>query len=193
MNFITRVAPTVLTLLFLCAPQLAQAKSSVRNHCPKNCYPMLVMRVIDGDTVQGYIHTNDDEAVIYAKLRLDGIDTPESRAPKCPEEHLLALLAKNQLHKQLASIIRSYSINRSCACDARGGKFAKRRVGSLKIRKAGGKKWRDVTKSLKRRCFAIDYNGKGARANWCGCLKNGNCPTDKFPAKCIKRFTRRNK
>ena len=189
MKFITRAVLPTLALLFLCAPQMTLAKSKVRNHCPKNCYPMLVMRVIDGDTVQGYIHTNDDEAVIYAKLRLDGIDTPESRGSRCPEEHLLALLAKEQLRKQLAPIIRSHSINRSCACDTRGGKFAKRRVGSLRIRKSVGKKWRDVTKALKRRCYAIDYSGKGKRADWCGCLKSGNCSPAQFPAKCIKRFT----
>ncbi len=164
-----------------------------KNKCPTNCYPMLVMRVIDGDTVQGYIHTSDDMAVIYAKLRLDGIDTPESKRPQCPEEHLLALLAKGALANQLAPIIRSRSINQTCACDTKGGKFARRRIGSLRIKKSGGKKWIDVAKPLISRCYAIAYSGKGPRINWCKCLKSGDCPANKFPAKCIKRFTSKSK
>ena len=164
-----------------------------KNKCPKNCYPMLVTRVIDGDTVQGYIHTSDDVAVIYAKLRLDGIDTPESKGPQCPEEHLLALLAKNQLEKQLAPIIRSRSINRSCACDTKGGKFAKRRVGRLRIKKAVEKNGWTLASLSSSAAMPFPYDGKGKRANWCNCLKSGNCPTDKFSAKCIKRFSAKRK
>jgi len=178
--------------LLLCTMLLgtsAFARSSgVRNKCPKNCYPMLIMRIIDADTVQGYIHTNDDEAVIYAKLRFEGVDTPEKGRPGCMEEKLLALLARDYLAARLAPIIQARSANRACACDAQGGKFAKRRIGSLKIKQPGAKKWQDISSSLLKKCYALPYHG-GKRVNWCSCLKGNKCPTAQFPARCIKRFT----
>lgn len=166
---------------------LVQAAAKVKNKCPRNCYPMLVMRVIDGDSVLGYIHTNDQQAVIYATLRLEGIDTPETgRRAQCVREELRGLKAKLSLMKQLAPIINHHSANYACACDYQGGKFAKRRVGTLKVKSAGKSKWQNVTRHLLTKCLAVPYT-KGKRPDWCQCLDKGNCPK-KFFAKC--RFAR---
>ena len=46
-----------------------------------NCYKMLVLRVVDGDTVYGYIDTSDPIVAVRVKLRLKGIDAPEHPRP----------------------------------------------------------------------------------------------------------------
>ncbi len=151
---------------------------------------MLMLRVLDGDSVQGYIHTNDRESVIYTTLRLEGIDTPEIGKAQCLGEKVKGLEAKLYLKRLLDPLIRRRTANIACACDYRGGKFAKRRVGSLKIKR--NERWRDVSQFLTNRCLAVPYD-KGTRPNWCRCLNKKACPSQFFKKSCIQKFFRRNR
>ena len=177
----------IVVILMIFQMTSAKAYNGVRNKCPKNCYPMLMMRVLDGDSVQGYIHTNDKESVIYTTLRLEGIDTPETRRAQCDKEKLRGLEAKLYLKDLLDPFIRRRTANIACACDYRGGKFAKRRIGSLKVKRQD--RWRDVSLFLTNRCLAVPYK-KESRPNWCQCLNNAICPSQFFKKRCVKLFSK---
>lgn len=165
--------PLLLGLLLLASAWQSSAEAA--GPTAQTCQQMLVLRVIDGDTVYGYIDTSDPIVAIRAKLRLEGIDAPErGYRARCPAEAAKADQAKAFLQQILTRAIKSRGRSLARACHLRQGKYALRRLGRLEIRIA--RKWIDVSALLLKNGFAIPSKGRRDRAAWCKCPKHGDCP-----------------
>lgn len=68
-------------------------------------YKAKVVRVLDGDTIEVDIDLGFNIILSSQKVRLSGIDTPESRTTN-PEEKTMGLLSKKKIQEKL--IIDSY-------------------------------------------------------------------------------------
>ena len=67
------------------------AESGTVEIAASGCHPVLLLGVVDGDTVQGYVDTSDPSVAVRVKIRIDGIDTPETGGrARCIEERQLA-------------------------------------------------------------------------------------------------------
>jgi len=117
-------------------------------------YP--VTRVVDGDTVEFKAPFLIEELGTTLKLRVLGVDTPEKgKAAKCDKEEQMSLRAKLFTEQQISN-----------------GK--KIQVEIKKWDKYGGRVLGDVLidgKSLSKMLidnkYAVSYNGKGAKHDWC--------------------------
>lgn len=117
-------------------------------------YP--VTRVVDGDTVEFKAPFLIEELGTTLKLRVLGVDTPEKgKAAKCDKEEQMSLRAKLFTEQQISN-----------------GK--KIQVEIKKWDKYGGRVLGDVLidgKSLSKMLidnkYAVAYNGKGAKNDWC--------------------------
>lgn len=153
---------------------------------PRGCFPMLIEEVADGDGVKGYLHTNDEEATLHTQLRMAHIDTPEKGAKaRCVEEQQYAQKAKLYLERYLTEVKALSDRTRALACDYAPKKYARRRVGVLKV--LSRKTWRNVGQQMVRACYAVPGYEGGAKIDWCKCLRTGECPSE-FPARCAARF-----
>jgi len=144
----------------------AQSSSSRISGSSDHCYKMMVLRVIDGDTVYGYIDTSDPIVAIRAKLRLIGINAPErGRRAFCDAERSRGERARVYVEKLLAQAIDKRTRSLVRACDIKRGKYATRRLGRLEVRLDNG--WEDVGDLLLGRGLAVpSKTGKRTRA-WC--------------------------
>lgn len=112
-----------------------------------------LVEVIDGDTllVRARIWLGQD---LETRVRLDGIDTPETRG-RCAEEREMAARATALLRESIAGAdIELF--------DVRFGKYAGRVV--ARVRTPDG---RDLSDLLSRAGLARPYAG-GRRGSWCG-------------------------
>ncbi len=139
------------------------------------CYNMLVVRVIDGDTVYGYIDTSDPVVAVRVNLRLIGIDAPERKSrAKCVAEARKGEAARTYLNSILNRAISNRSRQLARVCHMKRAKYATRRLGRLEVRLRNG--WVDMNKLLLNKGYAFRYSG-GSRGNaWCDCLQKGDCP-----------------
>jgi endonuclease YncB( thermonuclease family) len=139
------------------------------------CRVMLLLSVIDGDTVRGYIDTSDPEVAVHASLRLLGIDTPEIGGhARCDEEKLKGTQAREFLKSVLEPALAKPTRKLVRACNVDSDKYAKRRLGRLEV-KLGGR-WTDISDLMLEKGLAFPYKGGRRGTAWCGCLQSGQCP-----------------
>jgi endonuclease YncB( thermonuclease family) len=144
---------------------------------PEGCYPMLVMSVVDGDTVYGYIDTSDPQVAIRAKLRLEGIDTPEIGShAQCPEEKAMGAAARDFLRGKLYPSLAQPTRTFARACNIAEDKYGGRRVGRLEA--FLDKSWVDLSELMVAEGLAFRYDGGKRGTVWCDCLTAGQCPAD---------------
>lgn len=178
---------------------VAQAEQSVRptqvstdvlrQNVRSPCHKMMIVKVVDGDTVYGYIDTSDPLIALRAKLRLRDIQSPEKgRRAQCTEERAKGREATQFLTSFLSPIIRKQSRSVARVCALGVGKYATRRIGRLEVRYDG--QWVDVSELMLQSGMALPYfkRSRSSNANrqtrrrangremWCDCLKYGNCP-----------------
>lgn len=139
------------------------------------CSPMLLLKVVDADTVQGYIDTSDPEVAVRASLRLEGIDAPETGGrARCTEEREKAREAKQFLIATLADALDKPTRSAARVCAVKSDKYAKRRLGRLEIKR--GRRWLDVAGLMLAQGYALPYQGGKRGRTWCDCLIVGRCP-----------------
>lgn len=121
----------------------------------RSSYLAYVTEVTDGDGLHVYVPVWPG-IIVKANIRIAGIDTPEIRTAKCPEEKELGLKAKARLIELLPknSPILLYLVK---AKDKHG------RVLANVYTQDGA----DVAKKLIDEGFARVYSGKGKRQGWC--------------------------
>lgn len=163
------IAAGLFSLAAIVAPDLARSETSA------DCRPMLLLDVIDGDTVRGYIDTSDPEVAVHASLRITGIDTPEIGGhARCPEEKLKGREAKEFLKRVLEPALEKPTRKLARACEVDSDKYAKRRLGRLEVKRNG--RWTDISSLMLESGLAFPYQGGRRGTAWCGCLVDGKCP-----------------
>jgi micrococcal nuclease len=114
-----------------------------------------VVRVIDGDTVVVNADIWPGIVVHEISVRVDGIDTPERRG-KCDAEKQLAESAKLMMG-DLFPVGSAVDLR-----NVRDGKFAGRVLADVASDLAG-----DWATSITRARLAVEYHGRGEKADWC--------------------------
>ncbi|GMR16173.1 MAG: hypothetical protein BMS9Abin31_0484 [Gammaproteobacteria bacterium] len=135
-------------LLVLCTLLIAAKNVGGEN------YPATIVKVVDGDTVHLNVSSWIDETK-FVKLRLYGIDTPETswRAKK-PCERVMGLEAKRELSNILKGKILTVEI-------LKYGKYGGRLIGILYV------DYVDVSDLMIRTKYATPYFGKKKTKVWC--------------------------
>jgi endonuclease YncB( thermonuclease family) len=129
-----------------------------------------VVEVVDGDTLAVRATVWLDQEVV-TRVRLEGIDTPESRST-CATEKAMARAAKDKL----AGLVRDAMVDQgngtitlyNVVYDKYGGRVR------AQVRLADGT---DVSEALIRAGAARAYNG-GKRQPWCGVADAGTARDD---------------
>jgi len=144
---------------------LGAVRAGTVNAAGQVCHKMLVLRVVDGDTVYGYIDTSDPLIALRARLRLAGINAPEKgRRARCPAEKSRAAKAEQYVQQLLAPAIEKRTRQLVRACNIKRGKYALRRIASLEVRQRNG--WLNVGEQLVKRGLA-GRSKRGRRLDWC--------------------------
>ena len=91
----------------------AQKQQNKTGYLGSGIYPVVIERIVDGDTVYAHINLGFGFWYIRKKIRIDGIDTPETTMPhnwrKLPKEKIKeyqaqkvrGIKAKNKLNEYL--------------------------------------------------------------------------------------------
>ena len=141
---------------------------------PPGCFPMLLVRVIDGDSVYGYVDTSDPAVAIRGTLRILGIDTPETGGrARGDAERAKAVEAKSYLASQLEESLSRPVRGLARACDIGMDKYG-RRLGRLEV--YSNHQWVDLGALLIKKGLAFPYDGGKRGQTWCTCLDSGQCP-----------------
>jgi micrococcal nuclease len=124
-------------------------------YCQTQCSHVFTVhkvdKIVDGDTVDVLLNLGLD-VFTRKRIRLKGIDTPESRTRDL-EEKRFGLLAKCQLK----TWCKNKTIEIRCDPDKITGKFG-RVLGEVWVKKEGS--WINVNKWLCDNFFAVPYNGE---------------------------------
>ncbi|MGB0681348.1 MAG: thermonuclease family protein [Magnetovibrionaceae bacterium] len=113
-----------------------------------------VLRVIDGDTFDVRVHTWLDQ-VVETRVRLAGVNAPETSNRTCAPERLLGEQAKAFAKK----LIEGQNVTLS---DIRYGKWAGRVVADI-----NGPNGKPIAASLIESGNAVVYDGTSKRGDWC--------------------------
>ena len=137
-------------------PSLADTKKEPRVF--PGPYLADVTRVIDADTVQVRAYFWPNQSALVA-VRLFGVDTPETRRPKCEEErdqgHLASDFVKQLLPRHTRITLR----------DVMNGKFAGRVVARIDYHTDDCPK--TLADELVQREMAVSYFGGTKTKKWC--------------------------
>ncbi len=117
-----------------------------------------VVRVYDADTVIVEVYPWPSISV-RTKVRIRGIDTPERRRYKCPEEKLLAKISTDYVKGLLPKGTRVQLTEVSF------GKYANRVIGNLMIGSIDNK-WTSLGEILLAAGYAKPYKGR-KKKGWC--------------------------
>lgn len=155
-----RWLPTTLFALALALPGASSAAPRLNGPVEAR-----VVEVVDGDTLAVRATVWLDQEVV-TRVRLEGIDTPESRST-CATEKAMARAAKDKL----AGLVRDAMVDQgkgtitlyNVVYDKYGGRVR------AQVRLADGT---DVSEALIRAGAARAYNG-GKRQPWCGVADAG--------------------
>lgn len=123
---------------------------------PHSVYGAYVSEIIDGDSLYVFVPVWQG-IIIKAHVRLSGIDTPEIRGAKCPEEKELGLKAKAKLKEWLPEN-SPIQLHVTKARDKYG------RV-VVEIHMQNGA---NIAEMLVQHGLARAYDGKSKRQGWCG-------------------------
>jgi endonuclease YncB( thermonuclease family) len=168
------VAGNVAASLVTAAMALMVPAAQAGEH-PPGCYSMLPVRVVDGDTVYGYVDTSDREVAIRVSVRIVGIDTPETGGhAQCDAERAKAVEAKAFLKGQLEESLSQPVRVLVRACDIAPDKYAGRRLGRLEV--YSNHHWVDLGPLMIKKGLAFPYAGGKRGEAWCSCLDSGQCP-----------------
>lgn len=168
----------VLTIAFLLA---FAGGADAQESMPAGCWPLIVLSVKDGDTLDGLIGSSDPMVWLRAGIRIQGIDTPEkprferskSLYPaQCEAEAERGRAASNYLKRRLKPFL--FSPDKVRACNVGSLKFAGRRGADIQFRTSAG--WRDVAEMMIDVGLAVPYDGGNRDRVWCDCLEKGICP-----------------
>jgi len=119
-------------------------------------YRARINRVVDGDTVDVDIELGFGIVLSDERVRIMGIDTPESRT-RDKVEKLFGLAAKEQLTKLLGeTAILKTQISKDG--EDMKGKFG-RVLGDFNVYDASSDSWRMVTEVMKATGHCVDYMG----------------------------------
>lgn len=120
----------------------------------------IVVRVIDGDTVEVDAQIWPGIVASSVSIRVDGIDTPERRG-QCEQERQLAESAKLMMSDLFApgSAVKLRNV--------RNGKFAGRVLADVSSDLAG-----DWAQTITAAGLAVEYHGKGEKNDWCSIQAN---------------------
>lgn len=138
--------------------QLAEAPSNATLSAPpagalRPGHPAEVFRVIDGDTFEARVRVWPG-IEITTKIRLRGIDAPELAKPRCEEERLKGLAARDALQAILAQ------------GDVRVSGVALDKYGGRVLADASTRGTPDVSAALLAAGHVRSYSG-GRREPWC--------------------------
>lgn len=160
---------TILALLYaneLAARSADVAAVAYKNRAFKNPFIRVyrgpfnarVERVIDADTVSVSVYPWPAIS-IKTKVRLRGVDTPEQKRSKCPDEKTLAEQATTYVKSVLEPGTRVQ------ITDVSFGKYSDRVIGDLMI-ESPGDKWVSMSDTLLAAGYAKPYLG-GKKPRWC--------------------------
>ena len=150
-----------LTLILAISLLLPAADAGSRKRIWPGPYRAEVQKVIDADTIR-VVADVWPGINVPVSVRLAGIDTPESRRSKCPEEKLAG--------KRATAVVRELVQPGSVVLlrDVHGGKYSGRVVARVLLSTEKGDV--DIGQLLVTRGLARPYFG-GTRENWCAILK----------------------
>lgn len=133
----------------------AQSRPMKYYHGPFNA---TIQHVIDADTVAVRVDLWPS-VYVNTKVRLRGIDTPETKRFKCIDEKLLADRATQYVKSVIkeGDKVRLYKIS--------FGKYAGRVIGDLRIR-SPGERWQSLSQTLLASGYAKPYWGR-RKKSWC--------------------------
>jgi endonuclease YncB( thermonuclease family) len=129
------------------APGLEELRTARGSHAAE------VLRVNDGDTFEARVHVWPGMQVT-TKVRLRGIDAAEFNA-RCPDEHRLALAARDALQRLLAE--GGVTI----------GQIGFDKYGGRVLASAATRQTPDISEALLKTGLVRAYDG-GRRESWCG-------------------------
>jgi len=146
----------LIVLLFLLSTSAVAHKSMM----------LPIVRIIDGDTIETTFGWRMPAPLNKVKIRLYGIDTPESPAKsykktgklgraKCVKEAELALKAK----ARVVEITRGH--RKMFISNYFWGKFGGRIIAKVSVHGI------DISKTLINEGFAVEYFGSGPKKDWC--------------------------
>ena len=115
-------------------------------------YNFKLVRIVDGDTVDIDIDLGFGVWLRKQRIRIMGIDTPESRTSD-PEEKVYGLLAKDQVVKYLASATKFYSFK-----DEKG-KFG-RLLGDFEVYHNTSGRWCKMAEAMILDAYGVKYMGQ---------------------------------
>ena len=128
-------------------------------------YKCKILRVVDGDTVDVDIDLGFGVWMHKERVRVNGIDTPESRTRDL-EEKAFGLAAKERV-KELLPIgsmqVLKTEIDKSG--EDKKGKFG-RILGDFKIYFPAYDRWSTLTESLIKEGHAVEYDGGKKKKVW---------------------------
>ena len=136
----------------------------------------ILVDVYDGDTIK--IEMEKMPLVFGHRLsvRLAGIDTPEIRGSKCIVERCLAVRARTELCRWLGvpdCIINTNNSSNTVVyvalTEAKRGKYF-RLVARVSLKET--EQQRDASENMLATGWAVPYDGKGKRHDWCASAKN---------------------
>ncbi|MEZ5926549.1 MAG: thermonuclease family protein [Hyphomicrobiaceae bacterium] len=165
----------VIAATLVVAAMAGRVPSASAGEHPPGCFSMLLVNVIDGDTVYGYVDTSDPEVAIRVKLRIVGIDTPETGGrAQCAAERSKAAEAKLFLERQLEEGLARPVRGLARACNIASDKYGGRRLGKLEV--YNNHRWVDLGALMISKGLAFPYDGGKRGRSWCDCLDDGRCP-----------------
>ena len=129
-------------------------------HGPFNA---IVLKVRDADTIAVRVFPWPSVA-ITTSVRLRGVDAPEYRRAKCPQEKLLSKQATNYVKSLIKPGDRVQVYNVAF------GKYAGRVIAGIKIK--GTNDFDSLSEILLAAGYAKPYNGGKKKAQWCEWQKN---------------------
>jgi len=115
-------------------------------------YNFKLVKVVDGDTVDIDIDLGFGVWLRNQRIRIMGIDTPESRTSD-PEEKVYGLLAKDQVVKYLATAKKFYSFK-----DEKG-KYG-RLLGDFEIYHMTAGRWCKMAEAMILDSYGVKYHGQ---------------------------------
>ena len=115
-------------------------------------YQCKIVRVVDGDTTDVDIDLGFGTWLRKQRIRLNGIDTPESRTRDL-EEKKFGLLAKEKLQTLLATarVLRTFKDDR--------GKFG-RILGDFDVYYSGEDRWTSLVEVMIKDNYGVAYHGQ---------------------------------
>jgi micrococcal nuclease len=118
-----------------------------------------VLEVVDADSIRLELYMWPKQTVTML-IRLKGVDTPELRGAKCPEEKRLARQAKKSIENKLP--IGSWVLVSDLGSEKYGGRLV------ADVERWVGDRLKSASEELlENQRWAVPYDGGGKTKDWC--------------------------